>query len=85
MARARRGDYHENTELFDQALALWRTEALADVDVPTGMKRVLDEERLTALEDRNEVGLRLGRHRELSGELHRLVVDHRCRNDCGAC
>jgi DNA-binding SARP family transcriptional activator len=67
---------------FRAALALWRGAALADVG---GVERLalegtrLNELRLVALEGRIEADLALGLHRELTGELERLVADYPLR------
>jgi len=64
------------------ALALWRGPALAEVaDEPFGQTaaRRLEELRLTALEQRIDTDLALGRHRELVPELEGLVADHPLR------
>jgi len=64
------------------ALALWRGPAFADVaDEPfahTESMR-LEELRLSAVEERLEADLALGRHRELVPELESLVTDHPLR------
>lgn len=62
------------------ALGLWTGSALADVQ--TGLQlemetRRLEETRLCALDQRIEADLRLGRHRELLGELTVLVSRYR--------
>ncbi|MEQ4304271.1 BTAD domain-containing putative transcriptional regulator [Plantactinospora sp. B6F1] len=61
------------------ALALWRGDALADA-APAGWAVAevarLQEMRLTALEDRWDAELRLGRHRLAVSELERLVAVH---------
>jgi DNA-binding SARP family transcriptional activator len=71
------GDWAVALQQFDEALALWRGEALADVtsqaiqdaDVPR-----LRELRLQAVEARTDVALRLGRHTELVAELRHLAT-----------
>jgi DNA-binding SARP family transcriptional activator/CheY-like chemotaxis protein len=63
--------------LLDQALALWSGPALADAGSPEGRERLrqgLTEARLTAIEDRVDARLRLGRHAELLDELVGLVA-----------
>ena len=66
-------------ERLRAALTLWRGEALADAE-PAGWALAevarLEEMRLTALEDRWDAELRLGRHRPAVGELQRLVLAH---------
>jgi DNA-binding SARP family transcriptional activator len=65
-----------------KALALWRGPALGDVAVE-GVCRSevtqLEERRITALEERIEADLRLGRHVDLTGELQALVVENPLR------
>jgi predicted ATPase/DNA-binding SARP family transcriptional activator len=66
-------------ERLGQALALWRGPPLADVQskrfaVAAGAR--LAERRVSALEQRLEADLALGRARELIGELETLVADH---------
>jgi DNA-binding SARP family transcriptional activator len=62
-----------------QALALWRGPPLADLQSErfaiTAAAR-LDEQRVSALEQRLEADLALGRHRQLIGELETLVAEH---------
>lgn len=61
------------------ALAVWRGPALVDVQ-PGPVLRTwlasLEESRLSTIERRIEVDLRLGRHQELIGELSALVERH---------
>jgi DNA-binding SARP family transcriptional activator len=64
---------------FRQALALWRGPPLADLQaerfaIMAGDR--LNEERVSALEQRLEADLALGRHRQLIGELETLVAEH---------
>ncbi|MFI9220128.1 AfsR/SARP family transcriptional regulator [Streptomyces werraensis] len=62
------------------ALGLWTGGALADVQTGGQLEietRRLEETRLCALDQRIEADLRLGRHRELLGELTVLVSRHR--------
>jgi DNA-binding SARP family transcriptional activator/ABC-type transport system substrate-binding protein len=66
-------------ELLREALALWRGVALADVEFNSVVqleRRRLDELRLTALEERIELDLALGRHADLIPELELLVSEH---------
>jgi DNA-binding SARP family transcriptional activator len=69
-------------ELLRSALALWRGPALADLAyerfAQDGAAR-LEELRLTAVEERVDADLRLGRHVELVAELEGLVRDHPLR------
>jgi predicted ATPase/DNA-binding SARP family transcriptional activator len=69
-------------ERLGAALALWRGPAFADVrddGVVADEARRLDELRLTALEDRIEADLALGRYSRLAPELERLIADHPVR------
>ncbi|MFE9683996.1 BTAD domain-containing putative transcriptional regulator [Streptomyces sp. NPDC002701] len=62
------------------ALSLWTGSALADVQTGVQLEmetRRLEETRLCALDQRIEADLRLGRHRELLGELTVLVSRYR--------
>jgi predicted ATPase/DNA-binding SARP family transcriptional activator len=71
-----------SADMFDTALGWWRGEAFADVlgePFVIGEATRLEEMRLTALEERNEVLLTLGRHAELVGELTGLVNEHPLR------
>jgi DNA-binding SARP family transcriptional activator/CheY-like chemotaxis protein len=73
-----RADVDDRTRvaILDQALALWSGPALAEAGSPEGCARLcqgLTEARLTAIEDRVDARLRLGRHAELLDELVGLV------------
>ncbi|POX42857.1 hypothetical protein C3486_02955 [Streptomyces sp. Ru73] len=74
------GDFAGAARRLREALALWTSSALADVHagglLETEVKR-LEETRLCALDQRIEADLRLGRHRELLGELTVLVSRYR--------
>jgi DNA-binding SARP family transcriptional activator/ABC-type branched-subunit amino acid transport system substrate-binding protein/streptogramin lyase len=76
------GNPEEAAEELRSALALWRGPALADFTyesfAQTEIAR-LDELQLTALEERIEADLALGRHAELIGELEALVARHPLR------
>lgn len=64
---------------FDQALALWRGEALADVEHGRVLEPAvagLEQSRLTIVECRIEAELRRGRHRESLSELALLTAQH---------
>jgi len=66
-------------ELQRDALSLWRGPALADLDrEPFAELAIgrLQEILLVALEQRVDIELALGRHRELLGELDELVAQH---------
>jgi DNA-binding SARP family transcriptional activator len=64
-------------ELLRTALSLWRGHALADL-VETGIcwseLAAIEDERLSALEDRVEAELACGRHREITPELEVLTA-----------
>ena len=69
-------------ELLRLALALWRSEALADLDGPIRLMAAgVEEARLQAVEDLAEIELSLGRHRtvvqDLSGEVRRAPLRER--------
>ena len=69
-------------EVLRTALALWRGPALADFTYePFAQTEIarLEELRLTALEERIDADLALGRHVELVPELEALVHDHPLR------
>jgi predicted ATPase/DNA-binding SARP family transcriptional activator len=68
--------------MYESALGMWRGAALADVlgePFAVGEATRLEEMRLTAVEERNDVVLGLGRHAELVGELSGLVNEHPLR------
>ncbi len=68
--------------LLTRALALWRGPAIADLAYDSRAQtdaRRLEELRLTALEERLEADLQLGRHTGLVGELQSLVAEHPLR------
>lgn len=83
-ARAARaaGDLADASAGYHAGLALWRGSALADLDfaptIHTESGR-LEEHRLAVVEERIEVDLDLGRHRDLIGELEALVRRHPLR------
>ena len=67
---------------LEEALALWRGPALADFAYePFAQEEIrrLDESRLSALEDRIEADLALGRHEEVVGELESVAREHQLR------
>lgn len=67
---------------FDEALALWRGPAFADLTDERSLLAEaarLDELRLAAIEDRTEAMLTLGRHAEVIGELEMLTATHPLR------
>ena len=62
---------------FDEALGLWRGDALADVALEGDARAAaarLDDERRAARSERVDVALALGRHNELIPELERAVA-----------
>jgi DNA-binding SARP family transcriptional activator len=74
-----RGDAARACALLDDALALWRGGALADLATePVARAEVarLEELRLGAIEDRIDAVLALGRDREAIAELERLTSAH---------
>jgi DNA-binding SARP family transcriptional activator/ABC-type branched-subunit amino acid transport system substrate-binding protein/streptogramin lyase len=76
------GKPDEAAEELRRALALWRGPALADFAYePFAQAEIarLDELQLTALEERLDADLALGRHAELIGELEALVARHPLR------
>ena len=80
--RAAAGELETAAELLHEALALWRGPALAGLLLEShGRDEVaqLDELRLTALMDRIDCDLALGRHEDVLGELHVLVGEHPLR------
>ncbi|MFI9848374.1 BTAD domain-containing putative transcriptional regulator [Nonomuraea sp. NPDC051941] len=72
------GDPLRAADQFREALALWRGSALAgtrdELVLTDGAS--LEELRITALADRIESDLRLGRHADLIGELRHLVTEY---------
>src|SRR5437667_8817770 len=80
--RAAAGELEAAAELLREALALWRGPALAGLLLEShGRDEIaqLDELRLTALMDRIDCDLALGRHDQVLGELHVLVGEHPLR------
>lgn len=78
----REGDVTRASEPLREALSLWRGQALADLrSEPFAQIEVdrLEELRLSALEDRLEADLELGRHGEVVSELEALVAHHPLR------
>ena len=76
------GDAARSADLLREALALWRGPALADIAFTiadrTELDR-LDEEWLSAVEERIDADLALGRHALLVPELEALVARHPLR------
>ncbi|MEV0695856.1 AfsR/SARP family transcriptional regulator [Streptomyces sp. NPDC050388] len=74
------GDFPGAARQLREALSLWTGAAFADVQAGAQLSmetRRLEETRLCALDQRIEADLRLGRHRELLGELSVLVSRYR--------
>gem|GEM_PF-122443 len=72
----------ESSPTLHQALGLWRGTALSDFayeDFAQAEIRRLEDLRLTALEDRIEADLALGRQGPLIGELESLIAEHPLR------
>jgi predicted ATPase/DNA-binding SARP family transcriptional activator len=75
-AAASAGEAERAAELLQEALALWRGDALADLSDSSAARAAatrLEELRLAALEDRIEVDLALGRQAQVVGELQALL------------
>ena len=67
----------EALNAFDDALGLWRGDALSDVALEADARSAaarLDDERRAARSERFDVALALGRHNELVPELERAVA-----------
>jgi predicted ATPase/DNA-binding SARP family transcriptional activator len=67
---------------FDEALGLWRGPALADfayASFASAEVARIEEMRLSAVEDRVECQLALGRHAEVAAQLEGLVAEHPLR------
>ena len=76
------GDAEAAATVLRDALALWRGAALVDFADDAFARPVitrLEESRLTAIEDRVDADLLLGRHSALIGELEALVQEHPLR------
>jgi DNA-binding SARP family transcriptional activator len=76
------GDLEAAAELLREGLGLWRGPTLSGLLLEShGREEIsqLDDLRLTALMDRIDCDLALGRHEEVLGELHVLVGEHPLR------
>jgi DNA-binding SARP family transcriptional activator/tetratricopeptide (TPR) repeat protein len=71
-------DDKEALDRFEQALELWRGAVFATLDTPwlCDMRTVLEAEQLTAVLDRNDLALRVGRHTDLLSELSTCADKH---------
>ncbi|MBR7839070.1 winged helix-turn-helix domain-containing protein [Actinospica durhamensis] len=80
-AAAAAGRLSEASEEMNAALRLWRGVALAGVPGRSAetLANRLQERRIMAIEDRVEIGLALGEHRELLDELVVLTTEHPLR------
>jgi DNA-binding SARP family transcriptional activator/tetratricopeptide (TPR) repeat protein len=77
-----RDDPAAGAELLTRALDLWRGPALADIPSEVLQREVgvrLSERRLSALEQRIDADLRLGRHAAVVGELRTVTAEHPLR------
>jgi len=82
MEEARRHEPAQASERLGQALALWRGPPLADFSYDSFAQdeiRRLEELRLSALEDRIEADLALGRHEDVLPELETLARENPLR------
>ncbi|MCR6482502.1 tetratricopeptide repeat protein [Amycolatopsis sp. OK19-0408] len=80
--RARAADDETAVAMLDEALALWRGDALAgaaSAEIAAQLLAGLGESRWSALADRIDAQLRLGRGRDVLGELTTLVAAHPLR------
>ena len=68
----------EADALFEKALAMWRGVPFASLDTPwlNDVRTALEAERLAAALDRNDAGLRAGRHGELLPQFAAMASDH---------
>ncbi|MFD0745009.1 BTAD domain-containing putative transcriptional regulator [Phytohabitans flavus] len=76
---SRRGELRRADELLSAGLAMWRGSAFTDLDFAGAARREalrLEELRLVALEARNEVRLRTGRHHGLVADLLAMLAEH---------
>ncbi|GAA4086692.1 AfsR/SARP family transcriptional regulator [Actinomadura miaoliensis] len=81
-AAGERGDRAAELAALTEALSLWRGPALSDVRSDSLQQEVvprLAEDHLRTMEWRNEVGLALGRHREIVGDLRSMTACHPLR------
>jgi DNA-binding SARP family transcriptional activator/ABC-type branched-subunit amino acid transport system substrate-binding protein/streptogramin lyase len=81
-ARANAKQPEHASAIYADALALWRGNALAGIELESVGRHELerlDESRIVALMDRIDCDLALGRHDDLVGELDVLVAEHPLR------
>lgn len=78
-AAAADGQPAEAARLLRAALALWRGPALGGAPGLAAESARLEEQRLTAIEERIDADLLRGEHRHLVAELTALVADHPLR------
>ncbi|HEY3751142.1 MAG TPA: BTAD domain-containing putative transcriptional regulator [Pseudonocardiaceae bacterium] len=80
-ALIREGSHAEAAALLRSAVALWRGPSLSGIPHRTLRTRALrlDEDRLSATETYLDLELDLGRHRDLVGEMNRLVQENPLR------
>ncbi|MGW4404716.1 BTAD domain-containing putative transcriptional regulator [Nonomuraea sp. NPDC004702] len=78
---AQAGRQAEAADLLGQALALWRGPVLGDLELEelAAFAGRWEELRLAVLEERAELDLALGRHRDVVGELSELLAEHPLR------
>jgi DNA-binding SARP family transcriptional activator/tetratricopeptide (TPR) repeat protein len=84
LGKARAADDDHALALVTSALDLWRGEPFAGLDTPwINLQRdVLNQERLTAELDRNDIELRLGRHHDVLPRAAKLAVTHPVDERC---
>ncbi|MFK0220200.1 BTAD domain-containing putative transcriptional regulator [Streptomyces vinaceus] len=77
------GRYREASDRLDEALALWKGQALANVTSARLRARAdgLDRERLAALEQRARLDVKLGRNEEAIARLNGLIAGDPLRED----
>ncbi|MER6983045.1 AfsR/SARP family transcriptional regulator, partial [Streptomyces carpinensis] len=78
------GDFASAARLLRQAVGLWRGPVLSDTPHGPLLESAavrLAEARMTALGERIQADLRLGRHQDLVGELQSLTAEHPLRED----
>ena len=81
-ARANAAAFGEAATIYAEALSLWRGRALSGIELESVGRHELeqlDEGRITALMDRIDCELALGRHDDLVGELEVLLAEHPLR------